>query len=93
MKGIVYSYVAYYSNYSCYSKMETSLESNLDFEDAMASFVEESRLVPPLELIPTEQPSLEVVMGILLCHGSTRTSETLLPCRVGTPLEGGSSYI
>ena len=32
MKGIVYSCVAYYSNYSCYSKMETSLEPYLDFE-------------------------------------------------------------
>ena len=37
MKGIVYSYAAYFSNYS---KMETSLESYLDFEAARASFVQ-----------------------------------------------------
>ena len=40
MKGIVYSRFAYYSNYSCYSKMEMSLESYLDFEVARASFVQ-----------------------------------------------------
>ena len=34
MKGIVYSYVAYYSNYSCYSKLEKSLESYLDLKAA-----------------------------------------------------------
>ena len=36
MKGIVYSCYAYYSNYSCYSKMEMSLESYLDFEATRA---------------------------------------------------------
>ena len=40
MKGIVYSCYAYYSNYSCYSKMEMSLESYLDFEVAKASFLQ-----------------------------------------------------
>ena len=40
MKGIVYSCDAYYSNYSCYSKMEMSLESYLDFEASRASFVQ-----------------------------------------------------
>ena len=40
MKGIDYSYVAYYSNYSCYSKMEMSMESYLDFEAARASSVQ-----------------------------------------------------
>ena len=34
MKGIVYSYATYYSNSSCYSKMEMGLESYLDFEAA-----------------------------------------------------------
>ena len=40
MKGIVYSHFAYYSNYSCYSKMEMSLGSYLGFEAAKASFVQ-----------------------------------------------------
>ena len=34
MKGIVYSCDAYYSNYSCYSKMEMSLEPYLHFKAA-----------------------------------------------------------
>ena len=34
MKGILYSCDVYYSNYSCYSKMEMNLESYLDFEAA-----------------------------------------------------------
>ena len=40
MKGIVYSSFAYYSNYSCYSKMEMSLESFLGFGVARASLVQ-----------------------------------------------------
>ena len=40
MKGIVHSCYAYYSNYSCYSKMETSLETYLDFLAARASLVQ-----------------------------------------------------
>ena len=40
MKGIVFSCFAYYSNYSCYSKMEMSLESYQNFEAARASFVQ-----------------------------------------------------
>ena len=40
MTGIVYSCAAYYSKYSCYSKMEMNLESYLDFEVARASFVQ-----------------------------------------------------
>ena len=40
MKGIVYSCSAYYSNYSCYSKMEMSLDSYLGFEATGASFVQ-----------------------------------------------------
>ena len=39
MKGIVYSDFAYYSNYSYYSKMETSLGSYLGFEATKVSFV------------------------------------------------------
>ena len=34
VKAIVYSCDAYYSNYSCYSNKETSLESYLGFEVA-----------------------------------------------------------
>ena len=40
MKGIVYSHFAYYSNYSYYSKMETSPGSYLGFEAAKVSFVQ-----------------------------------------------------
>ena len=40
LKGIVYSHFAYYSNYSYYSKMETSLGSYLGFETAKVSFVQ-----------------------------------------------------
>ena len=40
MKGIVYSHSTYYSNYSCYSKMEMSLESYLDFKAIRAFFVQ-----------------------------------------------------
>ena len=40
MKGILYSCYAYYSNYSCYSKMEMILESYLDFMAARASLVQ-----------------------------------------------------
>ena len=41
LKGIVYSYFAYYcSNFPCYSKMEKSLETYLDFEAAMVSSVQ-----------------------------------------------------
>ena len=40
MKGIVYSCAAYYYNYSCYLKMETSLGSYLDFEAARAFSVQ-----------------------------------------------------
>ena len=36
VKGIVYSCDSYYSNYSFYLKMETSLESYLDFEATKA---------------------------------------------------------
>ena len=32
MKGIVDSCAAYYSNYSCYLKMEMSMETYLDFK-------------------------------------------------------------
>ena len=39
MKGIVYSHFSYYSNYSCYSKMEMSPGSYLGFEATKASFV------------------------------------------------------
>ena len=40
LKGIVYSrFACYYSNCPYYSKMETSLESYLDFEATKASFV------------------------------------------------------
>ena len=93
MKGIMYSCAAYYSNYSCYSKMEMSLESYLDFEAAKAFSVQSSRLVPHLELMPTELPSIEVVKGILLCHGLAHKAETLLLYRLGTPSEDGSSCI
>ena len=40
VKGIVYSHFAYYSNYSCYSKMEMSPRSYLGFEATKASFVQ-----------------------------------------------------
>ena len=40
MKDIVYSHFAYYSNYSYYSKMETSRGSDLGFEVATVSFVQ-----------------------------------------------------
>ena len=40
MKGIVYSCYAYYSNYSCYSKMEKSLESYLYLVATRASLVQ-----------------------------------------------------
>ena len=41
LKGIVYSCFAYYySNFSYYSKMETSLEAYLDFEAATVSSVQ-----------------------------------------------------
>ena len=40
LKGIVYSYFAYYSNFPYYSKMETSLEAYLDFEAATVSSVQ-----------------------------------------------------
>ena len=40
MKGIVYSCSTYYSNYSCYSKMETILESYFGFEAAKVSSVQ-----------------------------------------------------
>ena len=40
MKGIVYSHFSYYSNYSCYSKMEMSQGSYLGFEATKASFVQ-----------------------------------------------------
>ena len=93
MKGIVYSCDAYYSNYSCYLKMEMSLESYLDFEATRDFSMQYSRLVLHLDLMPAELPSLKVVKGILLFHGSTHTTDTLLPCRVGTFSKGGSSYI
>ena len=40
LKGIMHSHFAYYSNYSCYSKMETSLGSYLGFEASKVSSVE-----------------------------------------------------
>ena len=40
MKGTMYSCFAYYSNYSYYSKMETSSGSYLGFEAAKVSFVQ-----------------------------------------------------
>ena len=40
MKGIVYSHFSYYSNYSCYSKMEMSLGLYLGFEAAKVSFMQ-----------------------------------------------------
>ena len=40
LKGTVYSYFAYYSNCSYYSKMEMSLGECLDFEAAKVSSVQ-----------------------------------------------------
>ena len=66
----MYSCDAYYSNYSYYSKMEMSLESYLGFEVSKDFSGQLSRLVPHLELIPVELPSLEVVTSTPLYHGS-----------------------
>ena len=93
MKGIVYSYDAYYSNYSYYSKMEMSLDSYLGFKVSKDFSRQWSRLVPHLELMPIELPSLEVVRGTPLYHGSVHRASTLLPYQAGTPSEGVSSYI
>ena len=84
---------AYYSNYSYYSKMETSLESYLGFKVSKDFSRQWSRLVPHLELMPAKIPSLEVVRGTPLYHGSVHRADTLLLCRVGTPLGDVSSYI
>ena len=89
----MYSCAAYYFNYSCYLKMEMSLDSYLGFTAAEAFFVQQSRLVPHMESIPVELPSLEVGKDIPLYHGLACKADTLLPCQVGTPSEDGSSYI